>query len=365
MWKLKISINDDAVSTIFSKDGVYAYTTYPSEYIKGVSIPTFNLLSLANEPERIWQQEAGIGGYVCRELRGEIFCTTDNKNLYKLDKNGPSLFMSDTTKGRYAGPNVYLHESPDPYNENNRGKEISLIAVDVHTKDTLWMRPLIGKQSLIYHHYHLRPIDSDFIMITNREGAGFEVLDPTDGSTLWDVTFPTDYKCEGKVIATETHVIYVLTRDMDSTADTKIYVHDRHNGELVRVINDVPFRKGYMMHYHTPTGILYGAGLENIYSIDPVNGESFFNYKIDFGFNSYCLKAIGDINNEIIFLLRADKDRQLFSLVAHFDTTRNEITYHQIFDGSLSRNRNIEVNKGFLFITDTEGTTHIHQWVPD
>jgi hypothetical protein len=369
MWKLKTSIKGGVPSSSFSNDLCSAYVTYPSEYERGVSIPTFHLLSLKEEPRILWQGEVDIGGWIYGERLGNIYCTTDGKNLYRLDRSGPSLFMTGTTQGRFVGSNIYLYASPDTDFYKNTREAITLIAVDVNTKGILWERPLIGEQSLFCYN-RLDPLDSDFIMISHKTGNGFEVLNPADGSNLWDVTFPENYKREGKVIATETHVIYALTRSVGSNmfnqiVDTKIHVHNRNSGELVRLIDDAPFHYGYMIHYHFPSGMLYGGLGGDFFFIDPVNGKSFSHYKIDLGFYSSFLTMIGELDREVIFFMNAENGREFPTVVVHFNTVRNEITYKQLFDPSFRTHRNIEVNKGFLFITDRDGTTHIHEWVPD
>src|SRR5690606_26635074 len=85
MWKFKTLIDSGAPSRCFSDDLCCAYTTYPSEYERGVSIPTFHLLSLKEEPCILWQGEVEIDGWIYGERLGNIYCTTDRKNLYKLE----------------------------------------------------------------------------------------------------------------------------------------------------------------------------------------------------------------------------------------------------------------------------------------
>lgn len=108
MWKFKKAVKDDTIFIHFSKNFCFPYRTYPSKFVRGESIPTFHLFSLKGEPHILWQGEAEIGGGIYRECLGDIYCSMNGKDLYRLDENGPSLFMRGTTKGRFVGSDIYM-----------------------------------------------------------------------------------------------------------------------------------------------------------------------------------------------------------------------------------------------------------------
>lgn len=214
----------------------------------------------------------------------------------------------------------------------------------------------------------LLPLDADVIMLKFKNHDGLDILSSSDGATLWSASFPTDYRLQGDVIATQDHVIYVLHRDegpdeFNVVLDTKIYVHNKYSGEIVRIIGDVPFHYGHKIHYHFPTGILYGGHGSKLFAIDPIQGTSFEQFDTDLGYPNHCRHIIGASGSELLLLMQARKDREVSMIVVHFDTERREVTYKQAFDGYFIRYQHVEVNKGFLFITDRDSTTHIYEWI--
>jgi len=367
VWKFKTTVDNGPIFPKFDKNSCYAYTTYPPGFTN--EVPILKLLSLKQKPEIVWQQEAEIGCDFHAEYFGDFYCSIDNKNLYKLDEvNGLSLFMGGTTQGRFIGPHVYLYDNPSAATAEKSGETVMLIATDVRTKEKLWVRPLPHRRTLSY--YSLLPTDAEFILLISKDWDGFDVLSSIDGSTLYSHTFLSDYRQEGRFIATQDHVIYVLHRKkrvgaVKTTPDTKIYVHHKHSGDIVRIIDNVPFHQGVNIYYHFPSGIIYGGAGDTLFAMDPVHDEFFKHYEIDLGYTSYCRGIIGTLGNEPILFMEAHKDRQVSMSVVHFDTERREVTFKQSFDGHFHLHQHIEVNKGFLFITDRDSTTHIYEWVPD
>src|SRR5690606_409333 len=140
MWKMKAVIEDSAMfPIIFSKDYCLAQETYPSKYVKGVSIPTLELISMRPAVATVWTHTAEVEGHFYREFYGDVYCTVDNKNLYKADPHsGLTLFMEGTTRGRFLGPNTFLYVQEVVTEDSSI--QTTVVTVDTKTKNKLWER---------------------------------------------------------------------------------------------------------------------------------------------------------------------------------------------------------------------------------
>jgi hypothetical protein len=366
MWKAVTKFEGCGFKA-FSQDLCFAQTIYPTGFVKGVSKPVMQLIAVQPEPRVVWAQEGDLEGRFYREFYGEIYGTVDDKNLYKFDKEkGASLFMEGTTYGRFLGRDRFLYCKKD-IAEGEDWNQSSVATADTDSKEIVWERSMPAGRFLNY--WGIVPIDTELVMLRYDEHDGFDILNGSNGNTLWSANFPPSYTLQGDLIVTPDHVIYMLHRDegpdiYNAVLDSKIYVHEKLTGKIVRTIDDVPFHYGNKMHYQFSSGLLIGAHDDSLFTIDPVNGSSFFHYKLDLGYRRFCKKIIGEMNNEIVLFMYAEKDRQPSTEVVHFDTKLKEVTYKQSFDYFFDRNRHIGVDKGFLFITDRNDTTHIYQWVP-
>lgn len=335
--------------------------------------PTLELISLKPTIETVWQQEGQSPLIFHREYYGDIYCSSDDKNLYQLNAHtGLSLFISGATYGRFLGPNIFMYSNALPALAPMMGVDLTLTAVDAITKKTLWQKTLSDRQR--YGEHALTPHDADLVLLDSKTPPdadntstynGVEALSAVDGSSLWRCDFPQHYD-SGRFTCTPNHLIYVLylegynSTNPESGYDTKIHVRNKHTGELVSVIDDAP--STYYLGCRYSSGRLFGCNTNNLYAIDPINEKSFHSFNIAPEMQDETFRIIGEIDNKLIIASAVRIDKEYKVLVVHFDLGRNEVTYTQLIDDPFPTFHDFNIVNGFLFVVDKSGTNQIYEW---
>jgi hypothetical protein len=372
MWEKLGEVEGLWCSIDLSKDHcVFRNSNYDINNIR--PNPTLELISLKPTIETVWRQEGQSPIIFHREFYGDIYCSTDNENIYKLNpETGLSLFISGATWGRFLGPNVFMYSNFIPGMAFGMEAEPTLTAVDVTSKKILWERTLSDQK--YYGEYALKPYDADMVLLfdnapPNNNSAdnfnGVEALSAFDGSTLWSFDFVKHYyySC---FVCTPDHLIYVLhlegysSHNPESEPDTKIHVRNRHTGELVSVIDDAP--SDYFFGFHYSSGMLFGCTTNELYVLDPVYGKSFRRYNIAPEMQDETFRIIGVMNNNVVLYSSQWIDKKYRILIVHFDRDRNEASYTQYIDGPFASVRDVRIVHDKLIIVDNVGTNHIYEF---